>query len=95
MPFIGDDPLAWYLPHTDVVRHGDVRASEVDVVGWALRREHTPPPPAPGFRLVSRRHSGKLTLLRFTSPRAVTFTRAQLSAERLGKEHGAVLVQKP
>jgi mannosyltransferase len=95
VPFIGDDPLAYYLPDARVVRHGTVRASEVDVVGWALRRSRTPPPPAAGFRLVSRRHSGKLTFLRYTSSRPATFTRVQLSAERLGKEHGSVLVQSP
>jgi hypothetical protein len=95
VPFIGDDPLAWYLPHASVVRHGGVRAAEVDVVGWALRRTRIPPPPAPGFRLVSVRHDGKLTFLRFTSKRAVALSRVRLSASRLGKEHGAVLVQTP
>jgi hypothetical protein len=95
VPFIGDDPLAYYLPNAAVVRHGTVRAREVDVIGWALRRSHSPRAPAPGFRLVSSRHSGKLTLLRYTSTRPTTFTRGQLSAERLGKEHGAVLLQSP
>src|SRR4051812_20999747 len=95
VPFIGDDPLAWYLPPPSVLRHGGVRASEVDVVGWALRRTRIPRPPARGFRLVSVRHSGKLTFLRFTSPRAVSLSRVRLSASRLGQEHGAVLVQTP
>jgi mannosyltransferase len=95
VPFIGDDPLAWYLPNARVVRHGSVRASEVDVVGWALRRTHVPRPPAPGFRLVSVRRSGKLTYVRFTAARAVAIPRTRLSAAHLGKEHGAVLVQTP
>jgi 4-amino-4-deoxy-L-arabinose transferase-like glycosyltransferase len=95
VPFIGDDPLAYYLPNAAVIRHGTVRAGEVDVIGWALRRSRTPRAPAPGFRLVSRRQSGKLTFLRYTSAHPATFTRVQLSAERLGKEHGAVLVQSP
>ena len=95
VPFIGDDPLAWYLSRASVVRHGGVRATEVDVVGWALRRTRIPRPPAPGFRLVRVRHSGKLTFLRFTSKRPVALSRVRLSASRLGQEHGAVLVQTP
>jgi mannosyltransferase len=95
VPFIGDDPLAWYLPHASVVRHGGVTTREVDVVGWALRRTRIPKPPAAGFRLVSVRRSGKLTFLRFAAPRPVALSRVRLSASRLGKEHGAVLVQVP
>jgi hypothetical protein len=95
VPFIGDDPLALYLPNTSVRRHGGVRTREVDVVGWALRRTRIPRPPAPGFRLVSVRRSGKLTFLRFTAGAPVTLSRARLSATRLGEEHGSVLVQSP
>src|SRR3954452_15402598 len=95
VPFIGDDPLAWSLPNATVVRHGGVRASEVDVVGWALRRTRIPRPPAPGFTLVSVRHSGKLTFLRFTARRPVALSRVRLSASRRGEEHGSVLVQTP
>ncbi|MFL5883701.1 MAG: glycosyltransferase family 39 protein [Thermoleophilaceae bacterium] len=94
VPFIGDDPLAYYLPNARVVRHGSVRAGEVDVVGWALRHARVPRPPAAGFRLVSVRRSGKLTFVRFVSSRPATLTREQLAKSRIGEEHGAVLEQQ-
>jgi hypothetical protein len=44
---------------------------------------------------VSVGHDGKLTFVRFTAARPATLSRQQLAAARIGREHGAVLVQTP
>jgi hypothetical protein len=93
VPFIGDDPLLYYLPGT-VRARGLTTVSEVDVLGWNESRSTPVQPPAPGFREVGRRRFDQFTLVRFRgSPHA--FRRAELARARIGSEHAAVLVQQP
>jgi uncharacterized membrane protein len=93
VPFIGDDPLAYYLPGTGRAR-GSTTVSEVDVLGWGEGRPAPVHPPAPGFREVGRRRFEEFTLVRFRGP-PHAFGRAALARARIGSEHAAVLVQQP
>jgi hypothetical protein len=92
VPFIGDDPVEVYLGHTTRL-NGSATVSEVDVLGWTSEGTRARLP-APGFREISRRRVGKFTLLRFRAARPVTLSRVQLAHAKLGREHGAVLLQR-
>jgi uncharacterized membrane protein len=90
VPFVGDDPLEYYMPHTKRLK-GSTTVSEVEVVGWS--RSVRARPPAPGFREDSRRRVGLFTIVRYTGP-PHTFKRVVLAHAKLDPEHGAVLVEK-
>jgi uncharacterized membrane protein len=94
VPFIGDDPVEVYLGHTTRMT-GRASVAEVDVLGWTARGATHSRLPAPGFREVSRRRVGAFTLLRFRAPRPMVLSRVQLAHAKLGREHGAVLLQRP
>jgi 4-amino-4-deoxy-L-arabinose transferase-like glycosyltransferase len=91
VPFIGDDPMAYYLPGTKVA-NGPTAVSEVDVLGFHEGASARPHPPAPGFHEFEVRRVGQFTLVRFRGPHH-TFRRVQLARSKIGREHAAVLVQ--
>jgi mannosyltransferase len=91
VPFIGDDPIAYYLPRTRRAT-GPATVSEVDVLGFAQAGRARRRPPVPGFREFDRRRFGQFTLTRFRGP-PHTVRRADLRRASLGTGHVALLVQ--
>jgi hypothetical protein len=95
-------PLDAYLGDLDPPPSGGVAVREVAVLGMrstdeSFRRRpgHDPrTPPAPGFRLVELRETGRFTLVRFRSPRPQRVEAAALAGSRLGDGSAAAALQR-
>ncbi|MHB1469259.1 MAG: glycosyltransferase family 39 protein, partial [Solirubrobacteraceae bacterium] len=76
---LGSAPLIYYMHGIERARKAaTVRVSEIDEVGYPPLLPSAATPPAPGFRLVSRREVEKLDVYRFVASSPRTLSAASL-----------------
>jgi mannosyltransferase len=92
-PFIGDDPMKYYLPGLRRMPSRGAAVCEVDLVGWPKAAFRTPGPPAAGLSEFEQRKIATLSLVRFRSASKVWMTPRRLASDRLGSLHAAVLLE--
>jgi mannosyltransferase len=90
---LGAAPLEYYLaPLHNVPRGTSLTVAEIDETGYAPLRSRAASPPAPGFRLLSRRDVDGLIIYRFISPVARAVSEATLRRHVITLAHPEVLV---
>jgi hypothetical protein len=88
----GADPLEYYLPPLARVPAGrQVRAREIDLIGYAPIRADAHRPPANGFAALKPRSVQGIIVLRFRASHAVSMSRTRLLGDRLERVDTQVL----
>ena len=90
---LGAAPLEYYLPPLHNLALGaSVTVNEIDETGYFPLRASASSPPAPGFRLLSRRNVNGLIVYRFVSAIPRTVSEATLRRHVITLAHPEVLV---
>lgn len=93
VPFIGDEPLEFYLPHTSAFPQIVSRqVREVVLVGWSPARYRGQ---LSGFQLVGQRRSGLFTVALLRATQLQKVDRHELAAHPLDRVRVRVLLQTP
>jgi mannosyltransferase len=91
---LGSAPIEYYAPSLRAADGSTLTASEIDEVGYSPLLPTAESPPAPGFRLVSKRDFHGELLYRFLAPRTQTVPLSRLAGSGIAAGETDVLASR-